>query len=262
MSDITENKPAEEQANERYISVLWWISFILTMILYTAAFIITVRCYIPYSFDGQLTSQIRTLLYTLLSACAVLIIFSMLLSHLLKRKLTDIAIIGIIALGCVLVAAPMIFKLVAWREAMYAISSYIFFMLPLSLLFIFASLAGQKKSSPLGYFTSVLSAIIMLIALAATVYITFAEPVFDFLCAVMLLPVISSVSIALSFGAAFGGIVRVSTLMRQFVLLGLTAIISNFGVGGWAHVAFLAVLTITSLMLVYDIIFHIVTNRK
>ena len=230
MSDIPENKmPDTEQANEKYISALWWISFVLTMILYTAAFIITVRCYIPYSFDGQLTSDMRIFLYTLLSACAVLIVFSMLLSHLLKKKLSDIAMIGIFALGCALVAAPTIFKLVSWRETMYALSAYIFFMLPLSLLFVFYSLAGEKKSRALGYFTSVLSAVIMLIALAATVYVTVAEPVFDFLCAVMLLPIISSVSIILGFGAAFGGIIRSMTLMRQFILLGLTAVISNFG---------------------------------
>lgn len=256
------NEQTIEQPNEKYISVLWWISFVLTMILYTAAFVITVRCYIPYSFDGQLDSGLRIVIYTMLSACSVLIVFSMLLSHLLKRKLSDIAMLGIFALGCLLVAAPMILKLMPWREAMYAISAYIFFMLPLSLLFIFISVAGEKRSPLLGYTGSVISCIILLACLFGTAYVTIAFPVFDFLCAVMLLPIISSATLVLCFAFSFGGVVRPLTLIRQFVLLAFTAIISNFGIGGLAHVAFICILAITAVMLVYDIVYSLIINKK
>lgn len=247
---------------EKYINVLWWISFVLTMLLYIGVFVFTVRCYIPYSFDGAVSADIRTLIYTLISACSVLIIFSMLLSHILKKKLSDIAMIGILAFGCILVTAPMIYKSMPWREASYAISSYTFFMLPLSLLFIFSSFAGEKKARVLGVLTAVLSALIMLIMLAATTFVTVKEPIFDFLCAPMLLPVISSVTVIMSFGTVFGGVLNELSLIRQYVLLGLTSLVSYFGSNGFAHTAFLAVLAIDAVTLCVDIVFYFISTHK
>ena len=251
-----------QNASEKYASFLWWSSFILTVALYISSFVATVVCYIPYSFDGAVSYESRIWIFTLISACAVLIVFSMLLSHILKKKLSDIAMIGIFAVGCILVAAPRIYKTMEWREASYVISGYLLFMIPLSLLFIFSSFAKENKSPLLGYFTTVLSALIMILMSAATVLVTLKEPVFDFLCSVMLLPIISSVTIILSFGYVFGGVANRFSLIRQFVLLALTSIISYFGRTGIAHVAFTAVLTLNAVMLVYDPIASIIFNRK
>jgi len=248
--------------SEKYASFLWWTSFILTIILYISAFVATVVCYIPYSFDGAVTYEMRLMIFTLISACTVLIVFSMLLSYFLEKKLSYAAMIGILAVGCILVAAPQIYKTTDWREASYAISGYLFFMIPLSLFFIFSSFEKEKKIASLGYFAAILSALITVIMSAATILVTLKEPVFDFLCSIMLLPIISSVTIILSFGYVFGGVANRFSLIRQFVLLALTSIISYFGSTGIAHVAFTAVLTLNAVMLVYDPIASIIFNRK
>ena len=251
-----------QSASEKYISFLWWSSFVLTVGLYLASFVATVICYIPYSFDGAVSYESRILIFTLISACAVLIVFSMLLSHILKKKLSDIAMIGIFAVGCILVAAPCIYKMMEWREASYAISGYLFFMIPLSLFFIFSSFAKERKSPILGYFTTVLSALITVLMSTATILVTVKEPVFDFLCSVMLLPIISSVTVILSFGYVFGGVANVFTVIRQFVLLALTSIVSFFGSVGIAHTAFTVILTLNSVMLVYDVVSSIISTKR
>ncbi len=257
------NSPEKaSSATEKYISALWWISFILTLLLYAAVFIATVRCYIPYSFDGAVSYEIRALIYTLISACSVLIVFSMLLSHILKKKLSDIAMIGIFALGVILVAAPRMLTLMEWRQASYIISAYIFFMLPLSLLFIFSSFTPDKKNRLIGIFTSVLSSAMMLLMLTVTLYVTVKEPVFDFLCSIMLLPVISAVTVFMSFGVVFGGCLNGFSLIRQFVLLALTSIISCFSTAGLAHIAFTTVLGICAVMLCFDIVYEAVAARR
>lgn len=252
-----------QDGSEKYASFLWWASFVLTLILYLSSFIATVVCYIPYSFDGAVAYDVRIAIFTLIAACSVLIVFSMLLSHILKKKLSDIAMIGIFAVGCILVAAPRIYKMMEWREASYAISGYLFFMIPLSLLFIFSSFTKEKRSAILGYFTVIISALVMTLMAAATILVTVKEPVFDFLCSVMLLPIISSVTVILSFGYVFGGIVNTFSIVRQFVLLALTSVISFFGSVGFAHTAFTAVLTLNSFMLIYDTVSSIIfTNKK
>lgn len=251
-----------QASSEKYVSFLWWTSFILTVILYIAAFVATVACYIPYSFDGAVSYDLRLVVYQLISACSVLVIFSMFLSHILKKKLSGIAMIGIFAVGCILVAAPRIYKMMEWREASYAISGYLFFMIPLSLLFIFASFAKEKKPTSLGYFTMVLSALISLLMSAATILVTVKEPVFDFLCSVMLLPIISSVTVILSFGYVFGGVANRFCVIRQFVLLALTSVISYFGSAGIAHIAFTCVLTLNAIMLIYDVVSSVIFNRS
>lgn len=259
---MNDNKKDPQVTSERYISFLWWTSFILTMILYAGAFVATVRCYLPYSFDGAVPYEMRVLIFSLISACSVLIVFSMLLSHVLKRKLSDIAMIGIIALAAMMVASPKMLELMEWRQASYIISAYVFFMLPLSLTFIFASFASEKKNRLIGRFVSVISALMMLLMLAITLYVSIKEPVFDFLCSIMLLPVISVVTVFMSFGVVFGGCLNGFSLIRQFVLLALTSIISCFSTAGLAHIAFTTVLGICAVMLCFDIVYEAVAARR
>ena len=238
--------------SEKYANVLWYVALALTAILYVAATVVVVRCYIPYAFLGFVAPSSRLYAFGFVGVCAALVTFIFWLSNVLVKRVRPHAVIGVFALCCVLVAAPFLLKHYDERTVSYAVSAYFFFAAPVSISFFAGSLLGRREVRAAGTVLFAVGFIATSVFAGVLIYYSLNFSVLSPAAPSLLLPAVSLCALIVSFARLFGA-VRTFAVIRQYVLLGAFAVISGFRIAGQPANVILAILTlICTLALAYD----------
>lgn len=202
----TDGLQAAKEKKGRRARILRDTSAALCAFLIAASFTVAVRCYIPYGFFGYMTPGERLLPFVILAPLAPIAAALFVASNRKARLLFPIPVVTVCLALAATAAAPVLIGSLPWREGLYFSDGLIFFLVPLCVFTVLASLSGKVgKRAVISRISVALCALLML-ADAAAVYI--AENKIGVLAAsasALTLPLLSFAGAALGVGRMFSG---------------------------------------------------------